>query len=216
MAFSSVLSRLMASFTPLAVCGSVVFEAANLPNNEAIIENEGFKNIVIANRLSVNNNLDLPCPWVDASELSDFRSTTHIVRFLETVVHELLGHGSGNLLAETAPGVYNFKNRNPPINPLTNAPGNLHYRFGEDWGSVFGKLAGTVEECRAILISQYLMDSKQLLEIFGYTDTSAITADELLYMTYLNIGVDGLQALQHYSNEGQAWGQVHHQVWFLH
>ena len=53
-----------------------------------------------------------------------------------------------------------------------------HYLPSQSWGSVFGKLAGTVEECRAILISEYLMDNKELLDIFGYTDTSDITADE--------------------------------------
>ncbi|KAM3507740.1 hypothetical protein MY11210_007020 [Beauveria gryllotalpidicola] len=198
----------------LAVCGSVVFEACNLPNYNDIRENVGSKNIVLANRLSVNNNPNLPCPWVHPSELQRFKSTTHIVRFLTTAIHELLGHGSGKLLSETEPGIYNFDKKNPPISPLTNQPVDLHYLPSQSWGSVFGKLAGTVEECRAILISEYLMDNKQLLEIFGYTDTSEITADELLYATYLNIGVDGLQALQHYSFENQAWGEPHHQAHF--
>lgn len=36
----------------------------------------------------------------------------------------------------------------------------------------------------------------------------------VLYTTYLNIGVDGLQALEHYNFEAKAWGQVHHQVRF--
>jgi dipeptidyl-peptidase-3 len=54
---------------------------------------------------------------------------------------------------------------------------------GETWTSVFGKLAGTVEECRAILVSEYLMDNKELLGIFGYTDTSEITTeDRKLYL----------------------------------
>ncbi|KAM3443597.1 hypothetical protein MY4824_000483 [Beauveria thailandica] len=202
------------SIHALAFCGSVVFEACNLPNYNDIRENVGCKNIVLANRLSVNNNPNLPCPWVDPSELQRFKRTTHIVRFLTTAIHELLGHGSGKLLSETAPGTYNFDSKNPPINPLTKQPVDLHYLPSQSWGSVFGKLAGTVEECRAILISEYLMDNKQLLENFGYTDSSDITADELLYATYLNIGVDGLQALQHYSFENQAWGEPHHQAHF--
>lgn len=41
------------------------------------------------------------------------------------------------------------------------------------WG-----LSTTVEECRAILVSEYLMDNKELLDIFGYTDVSDITADD--------------------------------------
>ncbi|KAM3546936.1 hypothetical protein ARSEF1564_000249 [Beauveria bassiana] len=169
------------SLHALAVCGSVVFEACNLPNYNDIRETVGCKNNVLASRLSVNNNPNLLCPWVDPSELQRFKRTTHI---------------------------------NPPISPLTKQPVDLHYLPSQSWGSVFGKLAGTVEECRAFLISKYLMDDKQLLEIFGYTDSSDITADKLLYATYLNIGVDGLQALQHYSFENQAWGGPHHQAHF--
>ncbi|KAI1830109.1 hypothetical protein DTO013E5_7643 [Penicillium roqueforti] len=198
----------------LAVCGSVVFEAANLPNYEYIRENYGFKNIVLANRLSANNNPNLPVPWVDPSELEHFRKSTHIVRFLTTAIHELVGHGTGILLSETAPGIYNFDQQNPPISPLNGKAVTSHYLPGQTWNSVFGNLAGTVEECRAILVSEYLMDNKDLLCIFGYTNTSEITADDLLYTTYLNIGVDGLQALEHYNFENQAWGQVHHQAHF--
>ncbi|KAM4056900.1 peptidase family M49 domain-containing protein [Hirsutella rhossiliensis] len=198
----------------LAVCGSIVFEAANLPNYEYIRETCGFKNIVLANRLSANNNPKLPCYWVLPSELKRFKSSTHIVRYITTAIHELLGHGTSKLLGEIAPGVYNFDKQNPPISPITGEPVTSHYRLGQTWGSVFGKLAGTVEECRAILVSEYLMDDKKLLEIFGYTDDSEITADDLLYTTYLNIGVDGLQALEHYNFQSQAWGQVHHQAHF--
>ncbi len=143
----------------------------------------GFKNIVLANRLSVNNNPNLPCHWIDPSEIPRFKATTHIVRFLTTAIHELLGHGSGKLLAETAPGVYNFDTKNPPVNPLTKEPIASYYLPSQNWGNVFGKLAGTVEECRAILMSEYFMDNKQLLGIFGYTDASEITADERMSTT---------------------------------
>ncbi|KAL7929496.1 peptidase family M49 domain-containing protein [Trichoderma chlorosporum] len=198
----------------LAVCGSVVFEASNLPNYDYIRETHGFKNIVLANRLSVNNNPDLPCYWVDPSELKFFKNTTHIVRFLATAIHELIGHGTGKLLCETSPGTYNFDKQNPPISPLTGEAITSHYLPGQTWGSLFGKLAATVEECRAILMSDYLMDNKDLLSIFGYTDDSSITAEEILYATYLSIGVYGLEALEHYNVQDEAWGQVHHQAYF--
>ncbi|PSN73620.1 peptidase M49, dipeptidyl-peptidase III [Corynespora cassiicola Philippines] len=198
----------------LAVCGSIVFEAANLPNYESIRGTCGFKNIVLANRLSANNNPSLPCPWVRPSELTFFKSTTHIVRFLTTAIHELLGHGTGKLLAETSSGTFNFDKHNPPTSPLTGDPITSYYLPGQTWSSIFGSLAGTVEECRAILISEYFMADKELLGIFGYADGSRPTADELLYATYLNIGVDGLQALAHYNVQDRAWGQVHCQAHF--
>ncbi|KAF2688085.1 peptidase M49, dipeptidyl-peptidase III [Lentithecium fluviatile CBS 122367] len=198
----------------LAVCGSIVFEAANLPNYEYIRETYGFKNIVLANRLSVNNNPNLPCYWVDPSELEDFKASTHVVRFITTAIHELIRHGSGKLLSEIKPGTYDFDKQNPPTNPLSGEAVTSHYLPSQTWTSVFGKLAGTVEECRAILMSEYLMDNKELLGIFGYTNTGDITANNLLYCTYMNIGVDGLQALEHYNSKDQSWGQVHHQAHF--
>lgn len=134
--------------------------------------------MVLANRLSANNNPKLPCHWIDPSELRSFKSSTHIVRFITTAIHELLRHGTGKLLCETTPGIYNFDQQSLPINPLNGNAINSHYSPGQTWNSVFGKLAGTVEECRAILISEYLMDNKELLEIFGYTDTSEITAED--------------------------------------
>lgn len=196
---------------------------------EYIRETCGFKNIVLANRLSANNNPNLPCHWVDASELQGFKRTTHIVRFITTAVHELLGHGTGKLLSETAPGAYNFDKQKLPVNPFDGEAVSSHYLLGQTWTSVFGKLAGTVEECRAILVSEYLMDNKELLGIFGYTDTTEITAEDrtlffqpmcvyrmltdlVLYSTYLQIGIDGLQSLEHYNAQTQTWGQVHHQV----
>lgn len=53
-----------------------------------------------------------------------------------------------------------------------------HYLPGQTWNSVFGGLSTTVEDCRAISVSEYLMGNKQLLEIFGYTNVSDITADD--------------------------------------
>ncbi|KAJ5970140.1 uncharacterized protein N7479_000058 [Penicillium vulpinum] len=137
--------------------------------------------------------------WVHRSELKHFRKTTHIVRFLTTTIHELVGHRTGILLSEIAPGIYNFDQQNPPISPLNRKAVTSHYLPGQAWTSIFGNLAGTVEECRAILVSEYVMDNTDLLYIFGYTNASEITADDLLYTTYLNIGVDGLQALEYYN-----------------
>ncbi|KAL3470261.1 peptidase family M49-domain-containing protein [Aspergillus californicus] len=54
--------------------------------------------------------------------------------------------------------------------------------------------------------------SEEVLGIFGYTDDSVIIADDLLYATYLNISVDGFQALEHYNFHSKTWGQVHHQA----
>lgn len=82
------------------------------------------------------------------------------------------------LLSETAPGAYNFDKENPPVSPLTGKQVTSYYLLGQTWTNVFGNLAGTVEECRAILTSEYLMDNKDLLTVFGYTDSSDTTAED--------------------------------------
>jgi hypothetical protein len=105
-------------------------------------------------------------------------SCAHEVRFAQTAVHELIGHGTGKLLTETAPGQFNFDHTNPPISPITGDPISTWYKPGETWNSVFGKLAPTVEECRAYLIADYLADNRDVLGMFGYDHNSTPTADD--------------------------------------
>lgn len=127
--------------------------------------------------MNANNNPANPCHYIHETKKDAFKECTHIVRFITTAVHELLGHGSGKLLSESASGKFNFDKQNLPRNPLTNKSIETWYMPGQTWTSVFEDIATTVEECRAILVSQYLIDNKELLSIFGYTDTSSITVD---------------------------------------
>ncbi|KAK2608595.1 hypothetical protein QQS21_002821 [Conoideocrella luteorostrata] len=146
----------------LAFCSSYIWEAVNLPNYSDIRETCGSKNIVFANRMSLNNNRSRPC---------------HFERL--------------------------------PVNPLTTNPIETWYRPGQTWTSVFEKLATSVEECRAMLVSYYLSDNKEVLDIFGYNNTSLITADDLIYYTYMHIGVEGIQALRTFNVRDNIWGQPH-------
>jgi dipeptidyl-peptidase III len=128
--------------------------------------------------MNANNNPTRLCHYVPPSEVKEFRDSSHFIRFNVTAIHELLGHGTGKLLTETAPGEYNFDKRNLPINPLTGETTDTWYGLGQTWTSVFEKLATTVEECRAMLVSYYLVDNKEVLSMFGYVDKSAITAHQ--------------------------------------
>jgi dipeptidyl-peptidase III len=130
--------------------------------------------------MNANNNPSRPCHYVHPSEVKGFRGCNHIIRFIVTAIHELLGHGTGKLLAETA-GMYNFDGENLPTNPLTGKAIETWYQPGQTWTSVFEKLATSVEECRAMLVSHYLADNKEVLSMFGYSDTSTITADDRQY-----------------------------------
>ncbi|KAF1961986.1 dipeptidyl peptidase III [Byssothecium circinans] len=198
----------------LTVCYSSVFEASNVPNYNNIRESHGFKNLVIANRLSANHNPANPCHYVLESDKELFMRCTHIVRFIMTAVHELLGHGTGKLLSEDPSGQYNFDKDNAPTNPLTERPVDTWYLPGQTWTGIFEDIATSVDECRATLVSEYLMDNKELLAIFGYVDGDDISPEDLTYITYVQIGVEGLQALEHYNVENQAWGEAHKQGHF--
>lgn len=112
--------------------------------------------------------------WVHPSEAQEFKKVNHIIRFIATSIHELLGHGTSKLLAETSSGIYNFDPKHPRIDSLTGKAVESWYRPGQTWTSVFEKLAGTVEECRAMLISYYLEESKDMLSMFGYDEDSDI------------------------------------------
>lgn len=193
----------------LAFCTSYVWEAVNLPNYSDIRETCGLKNIVFANRMNANNSPNRPCHYVDPAEVKSFRIYNHHIRFLVTAVHELLGHGTGKLLTETEPGVYNFDKENLPTSPITGKAITTWYKLGQTWTGVFEKLATTVEECRAMLVSYYLADHKEVLSMFGYDDKSEMTADDIIYYTYLHVGVEGISALHTYNIEDGTWGQPH-------
>lgn len=107
-----------------------------------------------------------------------------IVRLITTAIHGILGHGTGKLLSETAPGEHNFDTSQPPINPLTNESVKTWYKPGQTWTGVFEEIAMSVEETRATLISEYLIDNKEMLAIFGYDDSTQPTADESRYPVF--------------------------------
>lgn len=73
-------------------------------------------------------------------------------------LHELLGHGTGKLLSELSPGEFNFDANNPPVNPLTGEKIQTWYKPGQTWGSVFGGIAASYEEC-AYLSQTLISDS---------------------------------------------------------
>jgi dipeptidyl-peptidase-3 len=93
-------------------------------------------------------------------------------------IHELLGHGTGKLLQEVEPGKFNFDKENPPVNPVTGEKIKTWYGVGETWGSVFGSIAASYEECRAECVAMYLGGEKDLLRIFGFTDETEKKADD--------------------------------------
>lgn len=120
----------------------------------------------------------------------------HVGLFSSTItaVHEILGHGSGKLLSEKATGECNFDKETLPISTLTGKEVNTWYHPGETWANVFGEISGEVEECRAELMSMYLMGNQKLLTLLGHEIETSAKADESSYFrTYMMEDTDYIQ-----------------------
>ncbi len=156
-------------------------------------------------------------PFLDPSEVETFQKHKYPAYYWWVVLHELLGHGTGRMMAEESDGKYNFDIINPPIDPLTGNPISSWYKPGQTWTGEFGDLATTVDECRAELVGAYLMDDVELLDVFGFNNKSDITAEDrrlpamsaclvqranpslVTYNVYLQLGVDGLRGLANFN-----------------
>lgn len=130
----------------------------------------GVKNMVYGNRLSLNNSPRRPCHCIPLSETEAYIIAAHIVRFIGTVIRELIGHGTGKMMTGTASGRFDFDHQSPPISPVTGEPLQTWFKPGDTWTSVFGKLASTVEECRAFLMSSYPADNKEIIKLFDISN----------------------------------------------
>ena len=201
------------SIHALAYCSSIIFPGINLPNYNDIRQQHGFKNVIIANRMNAESDETQVSPFVGVSEAAAFQKHKYAAYYIWVVLHELLGHGTGKLMTEED-GEFNFDIKSPPINPLNKRPIDSWYRSGQTWTGIFGDLATTVDECRAELVGAYLMDDVELLALFGFTAESDITAQDLTYNVYVQLGVDGLRGLQNYNIESGRWGQAHSRAHF--
>ena len=94
-------------------------------------------------------------------------------------LHELLGHGSGKLLRKEADGSLNFPS--DVLNPLDGLPVSKMYEPGESYDSKFTRLGSAYEECRAECVGLYLSTDKDVLNIFGISDS-----EEMFNHTYTN------------------------------
>ena len=175
---------------------------------------------------------DEAIPYIHPDEQEKYVKYRDPAFEVQVGIHELLGHGSGKLLQETSPGVYNFDHTNPPLNPVTNKPVTTYYKPGETWSSVFGATASSYEECRAEAVAMHLACDFEILKIFGLdigtTDLqkqrSSPTVGEniddkseawdVLHMAYTSMARAGIVALEFWDPRSKKWGQAHMQARF--
>ncbi|OAP60874.1 hypothetical protein AYL99_05876 [Fonsecaea erecta] len=210
------LSPDFTSLEVLSFAGSGIPAGINIPNYDFIRQNEGFKNVSLGNVLSAKAPNE-PIPFIRKEDDELFRKYRDPAFEVQVGIHELLGHGCGKLLQETAPGSYNFDIKNPPISPVTKKPITSYYKPGQTWSSVFGSIASSYEECRAECVAMALSCDFEILQIFGFGDGKEDISNEagdVLYAAYLQMARAGVAALEYWDPKSRKWGQAHMQARF--
>ncbi|KAI0383834.1 putative dipeptidylpeptidase III [Hypomontagnella monticulosa] len=210
------LSPDFTSLEVLTFAGSGIPVGINIPNYDDIRQTEGFKNVSLGNVMSAKAPNE-KIPFIAEKDLDIWKRYRDDSFEVLVGLHELTGHGCGKLLQETSPGQFNFDKENPPISPLTGKPVTTWYKPGQTWGSVFGSLAGSYEECRAELVAMYLGCEFPVLKIFGFGDGSVDMdgiAGDVLYASYLSMARAGLTSLEMWDPKSRKWGQAHSQARF--
>ncbi|KAF8474662.1 peptidase family M49-domain-containing protein [Kalaharituber pfeilii] len=201
------------SLEVLTFAGSGIPAGINIPNYDDIRQTIGFKNVSLGNVLSAKAPNER-ITFIREQDVPMYEKLRGPAFEVQVGLHELLGHGTGKLLSETSPGEYNFDINSPPINPLTGEKVKTWYKLGETWGSVFGGIAASYEECRAECVAMYLGGDADILEIFGFGENSDIKGDDVLYIEYLSMARAGLLALEQWDPRSKKWGQAHMQARF--
>jgi dipeptidyl-peptidase-3 len=186
------------------------------PNYDDIRQTEGFKNVSLGNVLSAKAPNE-KIPFISKDDLPIYQKYRDDAFEVQVGIHELLGHGTGKLLQEIAPGKYNFDIKDPPISPITNEPVSTYYKPGQTWGSVFGSIASSYEECRAECVAMALSCDFEILRIFGFGSGKPDMdgeAGDVLYAAYLSMARAGIASLELWDPKSRKWGQAHSQARF--
>jgi len=207
------LSPDFTSLEVLTFAGSGIPAGINIPNYDDIRQNFGFKNVSLGNILSAKAPNE-SIPFIKDSDLATYQKYRDPAFEVQVGLHELLGHGCGKLLQETSPGKFNFDNDSPPISPLTGQPIKTWYAPGQTWGSVFGPMAASYEECRAECVAMALSCEMPILELFGFEGGIHGEAGDVLYTAYLQMARAGIAALEFWDPKSRKWGQAHMQARF--
>ncbi|KAK4694592.1 dipeptidyl-peptidase III, partial [Lecanoromycetidae sp. Uapishka_2] len=203
------------SLEVLSFAGSGIPAGINIPNYDDVRQEVGFKNVSLGNILSAKAPNE-PIPFISSEDLELYQENRDLAFEVQVGIHELLGHGTGKLLQETSPGVYNFDHNKPPISPITDKPITTYYKPDQTWASVFGPTASSYEECRAECVAMALSCDFSILKIFGLGDSVDMDfkAGDVLYTSYLTMARAGIVAMEFWDPKSRKWGQIHMQARF--
>lgn len=123
-------------------------------------------------------------------------------------LHELLGHGTGKLLAKDSKGKLNF-DQDKVINLVTGKPVETYYLPEETYYTKFSDIASSYEECRAESVGIFLCVQAEILKIFGFEGEDA---KHITYINWLLMCRAGVLALEFFNPDSKKWLQAHMQA----
>ncbi|HMS15583.1 MAG TPA: dipeptidyl peptidase 3 [Planctomycetota bacterium] len=194
------------SLNVLAFANGGIPSGINIPNYDDIRMNHGFKNVSLGNVILAGDASAERVDFIADADQDLYKRLQTQAFKVQVGLHELLGHGSGKLLSMDADGKRNFEPST--VDPTTNKPVATFYRPGETWGSVFGKIASTYEECRAEAVGLHLCVEKDILKLFGHEGEEA---EDVIYVNWLAMARAGVASLSFYNPDTKVWGQAHMQ-----
>ena len=195
----------------LTFCNSGIPAGINIPNYDDVRSKCGFKNVSLDNviRSGYGGGDDEPTQFLSESDDKMFKQFVVKAFAVDVAGHELLGHGSGKLLAENDDGTFNFTN---VINPITNTPVLTWYKPGETFSSKFGRMGSAYEECRAECVGLYLSGNQDMHTIFSHTDEEW---EDVMYTSWLWMIRAGILSLLAYDPDKKMWMQAHSQARYV-
>lgn len=196
------------SLEVLTFAGLGIPAGINIPNYDDVRLNIGFKNVSLGNVLSANPKnpkKEEVITFLTPEVQEKFRKWRDDAFEVQVGLHELLGHGTGKLLQETSPGKFNFDRSTVKFDSW--------YKPNETWGSLFGLIAGSYEECRAELVALYLILKlpKEVLPIFGIAPEDF---DDVTFIATVLMARAGVVGLEFWDPASKKWGQPHMQAGF--
>jgi len=208
------------SLDVLSFGSSGVPAGINIPNYDDIRQSEGFKNVSLGNVLQASYSVaaDQRVGFILDQDQNLYKRLKSDAFEVQVGLHELLGHGSGKLYhQDTEDSRQMCQVENPLTKSLITGP---FYAPGATWGSTFGKLAPTYEECRAECTGLYLCLESTVLDVFGvveHNDNDASDDDgvgscsisDVTYVNWLLMVRAGLTGLEFYTPSTNEWRQAH-------
>jgi dipeptidyl-peptidase III len=214
------------SLDVLSFGSSGVPAGINIPNYDEIRQSEGFKNVSLGNVLQASYSvaLDQKVSFLVDQDQDLYKTLKGTAFEVQVGIHELLGHGSGKLYHRGTPDAEHLV-QSGMLHPLTGQPiTGPFYASGATWGSTFGKIAPTYEECRAECTGLYLCLVPKVLSVFGLEQGNDALAEEeyksssisdVSYVNWLLMARAGLTGLEFYTPETKEWRQAHMQARYV-